>query len=168
MDIDALIREARDLGREAFVRRYPHLFLLSYEGENSREVGPAQFFTDVAQRGAPAGGWSGVLHVLPVVKSAKNPYSDRISIGRARNCDVVLRDPSVSKLHAHVRRDEAGGWSLHDAGSHNGTSIGGRPLARDASAPLQVGDSITLGALVLQVADAEGVYNVVTRLSQAR
>ncbi len=169
MDIDALIREAREGGRDEFVRRHSYLFLLSYESEeDSREVGPAQFFTDVARKDAPLKSWSGVLHVHPIVKSANNPYSDRISLGRARNCDVVLRHPSVSKLHAHVRHDDAGHWTLHDAGSHNGVQVSGRPVPKDGAAPIAAGDSVTLGALTLQVTDAAGLYNVITRLTQAR
>jgi hypothetical protein len=168
MDIDALVKEAREMGRDAFLRNHPNLFLLSYQGESSREVGPAQFFTDVQSDVTPLGSWQGMLQVLPIIKSPSNPYADRISIGRARNCDVVLRHPSVSKLHAHVRHEDGGGFTLHDAGSHNGTSVCGHAVARDGSAPIAAGDSIKLGALTLQVTDAAGLYNVVTRLSQAR
>src|SRR5262245_53607445 len=54
--------------------------------------------------------------VLPVVKSARNPYSDRISIGRSRSNDLVLLSPQVSKLHAHLLPGPDGSWDLRDAG----------------------------------------------------
>ena len=65
------------------------------------------------------------IEVLPVVKAPGNPYPDRVSVGRARNCDVVMRDPSVSKLHAHFR---IGGPKLElvDIDSQNGTRVNGR------------------------------------------
>jgi len=40
--------------------------------------------------------------IVAVKKREGNPYPDRFSIGRAPNCDVVVRLPSVSKVHAHV------------------------------------------------------------------
>ena len=68
------------------------------------------------------------VEVLAVVKAPGNPYPDRVSVGRARNCDVVMRDPSVSKLHAHFR---VGGPKLElvDIDSQNGTRVNGRALA---------------------------------------
>ncbi len=40
------------------------------------------------------------LHAL--TKSPRNPWTDRILIGRAANNDVVLLNPSVSKVHAYL------------------------------------------------------------------
>ena len=40
------------------------------------------------------------LHALS--KSPRNPWTDRILIGRAANNDVVLLNPSVSKVHAYL------------------------------------------------------------------
>ena len=41
--------------------------------------------------------------IAPVKKREGNPYADRVSIGRATNCDVVLRVPFISKMQAHAR-----------------------------------------------------------------
>ena len=45
----------------------------------------------------------------PLVKREGSPFSERISIGRAPNVDIVIRSPFVSKLHAHfvLRPDNA-------------------------------------------------------------
>ena len=46
------------------------------------------------------------------------------TIGRGSDCDLVLRDPSVSLRHAELRRaGEA--WLLADTGSTNGTRVNG-------------------------------------------
>ena len=44
----------------------------------------------------------GVL-VMPLTKAEGGAFAERISVGRALNCDVVIRDESVSKLHAYFR-----------------------------------------------------------------
>src|SRR5262245_48740931 len=57
---------------------------------------------DVPRQTRTSGGQPLAL-VYVVAKAPGNPYLDRISVGRARNCDIVVRDGSVSKLHAHMR-----------------------------------------------------------------
>ncbi len=44
--------------------------------------------------------------VFSMVKAARNPWVERISVGRARNNDIVLPHKSVSKLHAHFTKDD--------------------------------------------------------------
>ncbi len=165
MNIDALIKETQQLSKDAFARRYPHLFLLWHpEGDAPP---PMQFHTEFAKKTHVVPVENSVIQVLALIKAATNPYSDRISVGRARNCDVVLRHPSVSKLHAHVRRDTGGAWTLQDAGSHNGISVGGLPVPSSGSVPLASGDVLTLGAVTLRVVDAEELFGVLTRLAHA-
>ncbi|HTU58032.1 MAG TPA: hypothetical protein VMF89_06355, partial [Polyangiales bacterium] len=41
--------------------------------------------------------------ILPLRKGEGRPFPERISVGRATNCDVVIRDASISKLHGHFR-----------------------------------------------------------------
>lgn len=56
----------------------------------------------------------------------------RVSIGRDPLCDLVLRSAGVSRRHAEIEvAREAGGlaFALRDAGSRNGTLLGGLPIA---------------------------------------
>jgi len=48
-------------------------------------------------------------------------------LGRAPDCDVLIPDRRASRLHAEVRR-EAGGFTLVDLDSTNGTRLNGQPL----------------------------------------
>ncbi|MFT4034933.1 MAG: DUF3662 and FHA domain-containing protein [Patulibacter sp.] len=52
---------------------------------------------------------------------------DYAVIGRSRKSDVVISDPSVSRRHVELRRDEDG-WYALDLGSTNGTLLNGQPL----------------------------------------
>ncbi|MEM9074815.1 MAG: FHA domain-containing protein, partial [Myxococcota bacterium] len=97
-------------------------------------------------------GWA-----APVAKREGNPFPDRVSIGRAPNCDIVLRLPYVSKLHAHVVRD-ADGWSLTDNQSANGTWINEVELPAGVRRQIQPGDWIRVGALHLEVVDGPSLY----------
>jgi hypothetical protein len=63
-------------------------------------------------------------------------------IGRARDCDLVIEDPLVSRHHALLRVG-AEGVIVHDLGSANGVLLNGAPLA--AAARFSPGDKLTLG-----------------------
>lgn len=98
--------------------------------------------------------------IAPVKKRAGNPYPDRFSIGRAPNCDVVIRLPSVSKVHAHIQVNGAGSYSLRDNDASNCTFINGRKLEAKSSATLRLGDEIAFGSLELQFVDAAQLYQI--------
>lgn len=68
-------------------------------------------------------------------------------LGRDPSCDLVLSDAKCSRRHAVI---EAGpqGLSVRDAGSANGIYVNGRKVDR---APLDVGDEVRLGEVVLRV-----------------
>ncbi|MEH3053349.1 MAG: DUF3662 domain-containing protein [Patulibacter minatonensis] len=54
-------------------------------------------------------------------------FGDHAIIGRSRKSDVVVSDPSVSRQHVELRRDDQG-WYAVDLGSTNGSSVDGAPL----------------------------------------
>src|SRR5512135_1604412 len=63
------------------------------------------------------------------------------TIGRSDECDVVIPDFRVSRMHARIR-EEDGECFVEDAGSRHGTFVNGAPCQRS---PLQNKDVITLG-----------------------
>ncbi|HEX4454372.1 MAG TPA: FHA domain-containing protein [Kofleriaceae bacterium] len=67
------------------------------------------------------------LEIYPLAKKSGASFSDRITIGRTPNNDVVINDPSVSRLHAYVKR-AGDAWSVTDAGSKNGSWLRGVAL----------------------------------------
>jgi hypothetical protein len=69
-----------------------------------------------------------------------------VSLGRSRQCDVVLDDPNISRQHAEIR-PRGGSWVLTDLGSTNGSSINGRRIEQPEL--IKPGDEIELGTLVL-------------------
>ncbi len=70
-----------------------------------------------------------------------------VTLGRSRQCDVVLDDPNVSRRHAEIR-PRGGSWVLSDLGSTNGSRINGRQV--DAPEVVRPGDEIEVGATALR------------------
>jgi hypothetical protein len=109
-------------------------------------------------RAAPAGSFGpGQLQVrliravhfaVPLRKRADETkaFTERISLGRARNNDVVLRHESVSKFHAWFSCDERGAYYVADASSRNGTKLNGQLLAAAAPVQLREGDLLRFGS----------------------
>ena len=73
---------------------------------------------------------------------AKEFRKERVVLGRARDADLRVNDPNVSRRHAMLFW-ESGRIFVKDLGSTNGTFVNGRPAS---SKPLDSGDIITLGS----------------------
>lgn len=160
MDTDTLAELAHKTTREEFVAKLEHFFLVLettlYEpdqvGFSTQVVDPISLKRATFRR--PQN-----IEVLPIVKARGNPYPDRVSVGRARNCDIVMRDPSVSKLHAHFR---VGGPKLEivDIDSQNGTRVNGRVLPPHQPSPIESGDTLLFGSVAAKLVNANALYDL--------
>jgi hypothetical protein len=65
------------------------------------------------------------------------------TIGRSRDCEIVLEDSGISRRHAEIRPAD-GGWTLQDLGSTNGVRLNGQALT--GTQPLSAGDHVELGS----------------------
>ncbi len=68
-----------------------------------------------------------------------------VVIGRSRDCDLVLKDPTISGRHARLAWED-GKLLVEDLGSANGTFVGGKRVER---ALIRPGDDVRLGAAAL-------------------
>jgi hypothetical protein len=150
LDTTELAELKRKLGQAAFLKRFPHPLLVVVGVEADEGMG---FNTGVSHRDSFLNVDPDTFEVVQVAKVPGNPYPDRIAVGRARNCDVVLRDSSISKLHAHFSRTGAR-LELVDLGSKNGTWVNGNRLRTDKPEAVTVGDTIQFGSIKTQFLDA--------------
>ena len=74
-------------------------------------------------------------------------YIERVSVGRATNNDIVIRDDSVSKVHAWFARGEEGNIYIADAGSRNKTMVNGVTIPLQSPEETNSGDAIRFGAV---------------------
>ena len=66
----------------------------------------------------------------------------RVTVGKDEQNDLVLDDPTVSRLHAVLERFAAG-WCVTDLGSSNGTFLNGERIW--AQQRLRHGDEVRVG-----------------------
>ena len=59
------------------------------------------------------------------------------TLGRGSNCDVILNDSGVSRVHARISQDPFGRWIVEDLGSHNGVLVEGQRIKAQAVLPNQ-------------------------------
>jgi len=87
--------------------------------------------------------------VVPLVKrtAISSSYAGMVTFGRGPECDVVLRHPGISKVHAFVRR-LGDMWIVTDAGSTNGTKVDGTKLTPNVGVELRSGSQVILGRRV--------------------
>lgn len=72
---------------------------------------------------------------------------NKLIIGRDNSCDIVLQDPTVSKIHAELTTNN-GAVSIRDLGSTNGTTVNGERLV-NFSKVLQPYDIVKVGNTLL-------------------
>ncbi len=75
---------------------------------------------------------AGTRHVLE---------SERVVLGRSRECDITIDDPNVSRRHAELVRQDGAYWIV-DLGSTNGIEVNGKRVDR---VRLEHDDNIVIG-----------------------
>lgn len=66
------------------------------------------------------------------------------TIGRSRDCEIVLQDSNVSRRHAEIS-PSGQAWMIRDLGSTNGLRVNGRRV--DDVHPLESGDRVEVGTV---------------------
>ena len=101
--------------------------------------------------------------VFPVVKNQENAFGRGITVGRTGNNDVVLDDGTVSRFHAWFQCETGGRYVLTDAGSKNGSFVGGVRLAPRRPSPVVDGTRLRFGQVDVTFYLASGFTKVLAR-----
>ena len=141
VDLFDFVREARDLDEQAFLARYPDPVLL-VEPFSSQETMGYQTRVPAPETGHDRG------VVLLSKREEANAFRLMVTIGRAKNNDVLIPADDISKFHAYLlRRPRQEGVFFADAGSTFGTKVNGEQLAPRQPVELHSGASIEFGTV---------------------
>lgn len=70
---------------------------------------------------------------------------DRRAVGRSKENDLAIEDPSVSKMHGSLVLNAEGQLLVADTGSTNGTFVGGERIAYGRAYPIENGGIVKFG-----------------------
>ena len=132
--------------------------------ESSVDLETETFVGDVD---APGGRRRGRrLEIYPLAKKPNAPFPEMITIGRTPNNDIVLRDATVSRLHAFFKHPRDGRWVIADGGSKNGTFLDGAPLAARKERDVGSGQVVKIGDLELTFYTAAELFKLLSLLAR--
>lgn len=161
------------VARDAFERDHDGLYLLAMLPSEEEDL---DFHTAVANDAMAqaeallSGDAEQILankRLFRIEKTPRNPWQSKITIGRASNNDLIIRHPSISKLHAYFQHDAAAPASrpkLVDAGSANGTVVNGRPAPPDEPVDAASGSLLQLGDVECELLDAGQLHETIRAL----
>ena len=141
------IAEAKRITKEEFLQLHNHPFLVQYatDSSNSAESKKLIFSTITVTRLEDImklqDNKREIKNIFPVLKSSRNPFASKITIGRTSTQDIVIEDTGISKFHAYFEIKE-GQYSICDRGSTNGSSLNW--TAMEASVPILIRDRDTI------------------------
>jgi hypothetical protein len=163
--IKELRADARELSAADFEDRHGSAFLLLTAADLSVPNGPATTEVKLLFDDEPPAEKTASLSLLayPVRRSGRS-VGHLMTVGRTSNNDVVVPDLSISRFHAFLKPDDAGGFRIQDAGSTNGTTVNGASVPAQGAGPpvdLKSGDNLRLGQVDLTFLDVDALRKFV-------
>lgn len=98
-----------------------------------------------------------------VTKRSTNAFSMMVTVGRAENNDIVLRNGKISKFHAYFN-ESGSDWSLTDGNSSNGTYLHNQRLTPNTRYPIPDGSDLSFSQdLSFRFVSNRGMYDRMRR-----
>jgi hypothetical protein len=99
---------------------------------------------------------SAYQYYLSEIRKHIDSYPSRVFVGRTEQCDIIIPDGRISKLHAYFELGDA--LRVADAGSRNGCRLNDQPLTPQLPAPVCAGDSLEIGPFAFTLVSSKKVY----------
>lgn len=164
--LDELRRTRANTKRGDFIALHPYAFLVSATAATASQqmpiVKPTEFRTVTHKEHGANNAETGILEdalILPLRKGEGRPFPERVSVGRAVNCDVVIRDASVSKLHGHFRDVTEESALFTDGKSSNGTRLDGILIQPGVATEVRRHSLLSFGRVQLMFMSPGDVYD---------
>lgn len=174
-DAGPLRAQARALSEARFISRHPGLYLVkrpvidalvepmpsgqpTFDTQRLSSSTVRMMQESLQLRAELLGDWAH-RWMITTVEKRTDTFPDRISVGRTTHCDVVIKLPFVSKLHAHLFVGDDGAVEIVDRSS-NGTRLGGRLIEKDVKVPVRPGARLGFGPLEVELHDAPSLHRL--------
>lgn len=129
--LETILREAQAVGEPLSANfDFPVLILVSEDSD----LDPVTAVTASGPAATPVQSNSQTTLVVPIrSRYPANRGQPKLSFGRSDVCDVVIPIASISKHHGYFEVLSSV-WLVSDAGSTNGTSVGGNVVSKSGTA----------------------------------
>lgn len=164
--LDAYLGDAMSLDEASFLERYPWpVFVIPEPSEDvlKRIRRPETVIQDAQHTMtseidlSPALTGASLDALCLLARPKRGPASNRVSVGRSPDADLVILDESVSRFHAELS------WGaskeacvITDLGAKNGTVLDGVALAAHLRAELFPGAALTFGQVATRFYSPKG------------
>jgi FHA domain len=98
-------------------------------------------------------------HIVPIRKRAQGSFLQHVSVGRARNHDIVLRHRSVSKFHAWFEIHDGARLLVKDSESRNHTFVDGQQVANRVE--VFAGQTVKFGSVECRVCTPQSIWHAI-------
>jgi len=154
--LEELAGELAEFGREGFMQRYQHPFLVIVYAPPKESLAEESKTEQTDARDLDLDDMSSIAkRVIPLVKTSRNKFKSKITVGRDMSCDVIIRSSKISRQHAAFAPKRKGRYELVDLGSANGTVLNGMRLGKNRSLMLKSGDMIAMWRFLFQYVELE-------------
>jgi pSer/pThr/pTyr-binding forkhead associated (FHA) protein len=172
-----LVALAKKVDEDAFVRQCSGLYLLAERSElelpkknptlSTTKLSLAFQTAPMPPAAASSQPSPGGFAIIAVVRAQSSPFADMVSVGRSMSNDIVIRNSTVSKLHACFKQPAPGDWLLEDHGSSNGTWIEGVRLEPAKAVPLQGDEMVAFGECHVALKKGRPLWRFLERVGKA-
>ena len=155
----ALVEETKEEGAVSFLQKHPEpvlmIVIIPQDDEEDEFMSPkttetrSHFFTSSEENKVH------IEWVVPLRKTRKNSFLSKITLGRAKNNDIVLRSSRISKLHCTISKGDDDAYFISDQGSANGTLVNGLKIKEKTPVKLKDGDTIKIWHFVFRYKNAK-------------
>ncbi len=162
--LEELVEELLEKGEERFRYAHLHPFLILLQSPADEPYGPQVKTVD----GGPEGP-AGLLvskdqlakdYAVALTKSPRNSYQEKITVGRARNNDIVIRSSKISKIHGIFTKTDGDGYIIEDIGSVNGTTVNGALIKKGEQIPMNDGDVVSFWRYVFEFVELDSLVKL--------
>jgi len=168
LSVDFLAEQLEKRGEEGFRYKYPHSFLvLRFSPPDDTEEVDLQTVETKLSDFDHEENRKPIVRIVALEKSDRNAFKSKITVGRAKNNDVIVRAAKISKIHAAfvIGKDE---WQIVDMGSVNGTMVNGKRLEKNQPVKLGSGDMISFWRYVFEYHDLDSFIAILKKLPKKK